>query len=386
MKTNPALRLLGLAGIGVLMSQTAWAQYDSYYYGGLSVGQSHSALDEQATSNSLLGSYPTTSMGHEQQDTAYRLFGGYQLNRNIAIEGGYFNLGKFTYAAKSPSGTLNGKYEVEGLHLDLVGTAPMTDKFALLGRIGIQYANTRDSFNGTAVGAGVNNNPSERETNLKVGVGMQYAFTPNVLLRGEAERYRLKDGVGNHGDVNVFSMSLVFPFGRKSPEKMTTVAPAYIAPAPVPMAAAPAPVVVAAVTPPPPPPPAPVMPKRVQFSADSLFSFDQAGVRPDGRAALDTFSQELKGSSYSQVRVEGNTDRLGTSEYNQKLSLQRAEAVKQYLVSTSGLDATKVSAIGRGETNPVTKPEDCKGNKATPALIACLQPDRRVDVEVEAQR
>jgi OOP family OmpA-OmpF porin len=392
MKTNPALRLLSIAGIGLVMTQTAWSQEDSYYYGGLSVGQSHSALNEQATSNSLLGAYATSSMAHEQQDTAYRLFGGYQLNRNIAIEGGYFNLGKFTYSANAPSGTLNGKYEVEGIHLDLVGTAPLTDKFALLGRLGIQYANTRDAFNGTAVGGGINASPNERETNLKVGVGMQYAFTPNVLLRGEAERYRLKDGVGNHGDVNVFSMSLVFPFGRQARERVATVSPAYVAPAPapspapapMPMEPAPAPVALAPVAPM--PPPAPVLPKRMQFSADSLFGFDQSGIRPDGRAALDTFSQELKGSSYSQVRVEGNTDRLGSSDYNQKLSQRRADAVKQYLVTTSGLDAAKVSAIGRGETNPVTKPEDCKGNKTTPALITCLQPDRRVDVEVEAQR
>jgi len=129
-----------------------------------------------------------------------------------------------------------------------------------------------------------------------------------------------------------------------------------------------------------------VVPKRMQFSADSLFGFDQSTVQPAGRAALDTFSQELKGSTYSEVRVIGNTDRLGTSEYNQKLSQQRADAVKQYLVTSQGLDAGKVSATGRGETNPVTTPEDCKGNKATPKLIACLQPDRRVDVEVDAQR
>jgi OOP family OmpA-OmpF porin len=249
----------------------------------------------------------------------------------------------------------------------------------------MQYANTRDSFSGTAVGAGINTSPSDRETNLKVGVGMQYAFTPNLLLRAEAERYSIKDGLDTHGDVNVFSMSLVFPFGRQAREKVAVAAPVYVAPAPAPMPVTPPPAPIA-MAPVAPPPPAPVMPKRVQFSADSLFGFDQSGMRPDGRAALDTFSQELKGSTYSQVRVEGNTDRLGTSEYNQKLSLQRAEAVKQYLVTNSGLDASKVSAIGRGETNPVTQPEDCKGNKATPALITCLQPDRRVDVEVEAQR
>jgi OOP family OmpA-OmpF porin len=135
-----------------------------------------------------------------------------------------------------------------------------------------------------------------------------------------------------------------------------------------------------------PAPVAVVQPRKVQFSADSLFTFDKAVVRPDGRAALDTFAGELKGTTYSKISVEGNTDRLGSDAYNQKLSQARADAVKAYLVGTSGIDGAKITSVGRGETNPVTKPEDCKGNKATKALIACLQPDRRVDVEVTGQR
>lgn len=126
--------------------------------------------------------------------------------------------------------------------------------------------------------------------------------------------------------------------------------------------------------------------RRVQFSADSLFSFDKAVIRPDGRAALDTFGRDLQGARYNTISVEGNTDRLGSDAYNQKLSQERADAVKAYLITNSGIDARKITATGRGETNPQTKPEDCKGNKPTPTLIACLQPDRRVDVEVTGER
>ncbi|MDP2985322.1 MAG: flagellar motor protein MotB, partial [Hydrogenophaga sp.] len=64
----------------------------------------------------------------------------------------------------------------------------------------------------------------------------------------------------------------------------------------------------------------------------------------------------------------------------------RAMAVKNYLVTNGRLDSSKISAVGKGESMPVTKPEDCKGNTRTAALVACLQPDRRVDVEVTGTR
>ena len=63
--------------------------------------------------------------------------------------------------------------------------------------------------------------------------------------------------------------------------------------------------------------------------------------------------------------------------------MRRAESVKAYLVET-GVPADKVTARGVDGEDPVTKPEDCPGRARTPALIACLQPDRRVDVEVTA--
>jgi OOP family OmpA-OmpF porin len=109
-------------------------------------------------------------------------------------------------------------------------------------------------------------------------------------------------------------------------------------------------------------------------------------VRPDGRNALDVFARDLQGASYTKISVEGNTDRLGSDAYNQKLSQERADAVKAYLITSAGIDPRKISATGRGETNPETKPGDCKGNKPTAALIACLQPDRRVEIEVTASR
>ena len=392
MKPTNAMQLLSLAGIGTLMTLSAApaaAQEGGYYYGGLSLGKSQAKIDEERINARLLASgLTTTGMSKDERDTAFKLFGGYQFNRNFAVEAGYFNLGKFGFTSTTtPAGTLNGQIKLQGFNLDLVGTLPLTENLSAIGRVGAQRASARDSFSGTGAVTVLNANPHKSEVNYKFGAGLQYAFSPSLLMRAEAERYRINDAVGNHGGVNLFSVSLVIPFGRAPAVVARAPAPVYVAPEPEP-APAPAPVVVAAapVAPPVAPVVAPPERKRVSFSADSLFSFDKSDIRAEGKAELDGFAKQLQGTRFDVVTVEGHTDRLGSTAYNQRLSEQRANSVKTYLVTSGGVDTTKVSAVGKGESTAVTKPEDCKGTKPTPKLIACLQPDRRVDVEVVGTR
>jgi OOP family OmpA-OmpF porin len=120
----------------------------------------------------------------------------------------------------------------------------------------------------------------------------------------------------------------------------------------------------------------------VNFSGDALFDFGKETVRPAGKQELDNFAAELRGTRFDVITVTGYTDRIGSSDYNQKLSQRRAESVKAYLVDKAGIPADKVTAIGADGSDPVTKPDECKGRTRTPSLIACLQPDRRVEVEV----
>jgi OOP family OmpA-OmpF porin len=224
-----------------------------------------------------------------------------------------------------------------------------------------------------------NPNPSKRDTNYKFGLGLQYALTDSLALRAEAERYRIDDAVGNKGDVDLISVGLIYKFGGKTP------APAPLAAAPEPVAAAPAPQLAVA-TPPSPPPPAILKPapRKVTFSADSLFDFDKSTVKPAGQQDLDKFAADLKGASFDVVTVTGHTDRIGSHTYNMKLSMRRAEAVQAYLVESAAIPAGKTTAKGVDGANPVTKPGECQGKKATKELIACLAPDRRVEVEVDA--
>ena len=392
MKPTNAMQLLSLAGIGTLMTLSAApaaAQEGGYYYGGLSLGKSQAKIDEERITARLLASgLTTTGMSKDERDTAFKLFGGYQFNRNFAVEAGYFNLGKFGFTSTTtPAGTLNGQIKLQGFNLDLVGTLPLTENLSAIGRVGAQRASARDSFSGTGAVTVLNANPHKSEVNYKFGAGLQYAFSPSLLMRAEAERYRINDAVGNHGGVNLFSVSLVIPFGRAPAAVARAPAPVYVAPAPEP-APAPAPVVVAAAPVAPPVAPVVVPPerRRVSFAADSLFSFDKSDIRAEGKAELDGFAKQLQGTRFDVVTVEGHTDRLGSTAYNQRLSEQRANSVKTYLVTSAGVDASKVSAVGKGESTAVTKPEDCKGTKPTPKLIACLQPDRRVDVEVVGTR
>ena len=125
---------------------------------------------------------------------------------------------------------------------------------------------------------------------------------------------------------------------------------------------------------------------RVTFSADSLFDFNKSTLKPAGQQALDKFAADLRGVSYDSVRVTGHTDRIGSHAYNLKLSTRRAEAVNAYLVQSGGIASGKIAATGVDGANPVTRPDDCKGSKPTPQLIACLQPDRRVEVVVTGTR
>jgi OOP family OmpA-OmpF porin len=128
------------------------------------------------------------------------------------------------------------------------------------------------------------------------------------------------------------------------------------------------------------------VPKKLTLSADSLFDFDKAVLKPDGRQELDKFAADLRGANFDVITVTGHTDRIGSHDYNMKLSTRRAEAVKTYLVNSAGIPAAKITAAGKDGSDPVTKPADCIGKKKTKKLIACLQPDRRVDVEVSGTR
>jgi OOP family OmpA-OmpF porin len=130
-----------------------------------------------------------------------------------------------------------------------------------------------------------------------------------------------------------------------------------------------------------PQPEAPKKPAVMNLASTELFEFNKAVLSPEARRKLDdevlAKLRDLRDVRY--IIVNGHADRLGSPQYNQRLSEKRAEAVRAYLVS-KGVDPGKVEVLGFGKTLPV---KSCPDQKDRKQLIECLSPNRRVVVEVQ---
>lgn len=219
---------------------------------------------------------------------------------------------------------------------------------------------------------------------VKVGLGLQYLLTDRFGLQADVSHVwskaegktptRSVDADETIGNTYV-NLGAIFRFGAPAavPVAEPTPEPAPVAaaePAPEPVPASPAPAA------------DPCVPKfeTVTISAEKLFSFDKATLRNDGKAELDAAASKIKANpDVKLVMVTGHTDRIGSEAYNQKLSERRANIVRDYLVS-QGVDASRLEAVGKGESQPVAV---CEGEKKTKQLIECLQPNRRVEITAE---
>jgi OOP family OmpA-OmpF porin len=165
------------------------------------------------------------------------------------------------------------------------------------------------------------------------------------------------------------------------PRASLAVPPVAAAPAPEPE---PAPIAQAEPT----PAPEPVVIEKISLSTDVLFRFNKAELTPAGEQKLDELAKSAQGADVQKVALIGHADRIGSEQYNQELSEKRAQAVADYLAQ-KGVDRDHLQVEGRGESNPVTG-DQCqrmgKESNKNQKLIACLQPDRRVDAELLGSR
>lgn len=130
----------------------------------------------------------------DNKDNAWKAFGGYQFNRYFAVEGGYVDLGQVSL----PGATLDSK----AWQGSAVGSLPLTEKFALTGKLGLAQTETRVSGFG-----------SDDNTDPTYGLGLRYDFTRQFGLRGEWERFRLGGGpVTGKSDTDLYSVNAVFRF------------------------------------------------------------------------------------------------------------------------------------------------------------------------------
>jgi OOP family OmpA-OmpF porin len=122
---------------------------------------------------------------------AAKLFGGWQFTPNVAVEGGVTELGR----VRSDAGSVKG----HGEYLDAVGLLPLNASWSLLGSVGVAHVDL-DTTSG-----------DDSSAALKLGVGAEYAISPNVALRGEYENYRA-DVFGTHSNVGQFNLGVRVSF------------------------------------------------------------------------------------------------------------------------------------------------------------------------------
>jgi OOP family OmpA-OmpF porin len=362
MKSFKCSALLTATILAACAGSAARADDSGWYIGG-NAGLAKANIEERRIANELLDAGLTTvDIYEDEEHFGYKLFTGYQFNRFFAMEGGFFDLGNFNMTAITlPAGTLSEEIKVRGLNLDLLLLLPFTEKFSAFLRGGGNYAESKVSFAGTGAVVVGDARSKERDENYKFGAGLQYFFTDSLAMRLEAERYRIDDGIGNRGDIDLYSAGLLYRFGAKAP------------------VAAP---IAAAVEPTPPPaviePPrdsdndgvtddrdkCPGTPPGVAVDADGCprkgsitlegvtFEYNSAKLTADSRHTLDTLAADLVKYRRLRVELQGHTDSVGSDRYNQALSQRRVESVRAYLVEHS-VPADRLVAKGYGESQPI---------------------------------
>ncbi|MBP4042037.1 porin OmpA [Aeromonas caviae] len=356
--------------IGALMATgtvQAAAQDNTWYVGGKAGWSNFYGVDYDEQVEALVDIFDPSK---DHSDLGLGVFAGYQVNQNVAVELGYDWLGKYEvdqhFAGNGVDTGLQGEAKAQMIQATMKIGFPATEALELYGRLGGAYAWTDSSLKAWANDGTSNislSGDGKYHGAAFVGaLGMEYAIDKDWAARLEYQ-YTTPlgktslDESGIEMDNGLLSVGMLYRFGQVGDEP---VAP----------------------TPAPEPAPAPVLVEK-QFSLDSdvLFEFNKATLKPAASQALDKLFADILAANPKDgvATVIGHTDRLGSDAYNQTLSEQRARTVADYLIA-KGLFADKVRAEGRGESSPVTGGSCPDGAKAQ--MIACLAPDRRVEVRL----
>lgn len=342
MKLTVASTLVVSLFAGLAMTSVAQANGDEGVFLGAGAGWSrYQNLNELSADQS----------GVERDAVSGRVFTGYTFNQFVGLEAGYNWLGHANVDSQS--------WRVDGWNASVLPRYPVSKDISLLGELGVMRWYGKNESQST----------SDNGYAPIYGIGAAYRLSDAVDLQA---RYRFISDIGSsmigNSDVHNLGLEVAYYPTRTS------------APAPV---AKPAPVVAPA------PAPAPqevVETKRFTLTSDVLFDFGKATLKPEGQAALTKLFNEITHLEMKDTTtiVYGFTDRIGSDASNLALSQRRAQTVASYLIS-KGIPASQVSAVGRGKANPVTGTA-CNTVKNRQALIVCLAPDRRVEIEVKGTK
>ena len=195
-KKHTLAALLAAAGMALSSATMAQSMQDRGWYAGASIGQSE------------VQDFCDGIPGCDGKDSAWKIFGGYQVNRNFAIELGYTDLGEATVNVSGPGGNLNASVESSAWELVGIGSLPVANRFSVYGKLGLYRGEVEGRGAGTVLGVPVNFNEDDSGTDLTFGIGAKFDLTRNLALRGEWQRYNDFSGA----DIDVLSVGLVVRF------------------------------------------------------------------------------------------------------------------------------------------------------------------------------
>lgn len=222
---------LALAGI----AQTAAAQDSdaksdssaSAWYIGAGFGQTFASIPDQTVDgiNSVLSAAngaTSTVIDKDKHSSEAKVFVGYTFNPYLAVEGGFASLGdsrvNMNFLVGNPVsssvGGFNLKYSMSAAFVDAVGMFPVTDKWTLIGRLGVSYNRVTTDFNGSPTTFIISSNDeNETKVNAKFGAGVDYKVNHAFTARVEWERYKMPDPLSDEQFyIDTATLSLLYRF------------------------------------------------------------------------------------------------------------------------------------------------------------------------------
>lgn len=349
-KTAIALVVAGLAAASVAQA----APQENTFYAGVKAGQAsfHDGVRALARENGV---------GYHRNSFTYGVFGGYQIlnqdNLGLAVELGYDDFGR---AKARQKGKIFAKHTNHGAHLSLKGSYEVLEGLDVYGKAGVALVRSDYKF----YSGGARNREGGRHSLRTSGlfaVGAEYAVLPELAVRLEyqwltrvgkfREQNRPNSAINYNPWIGSINAGISYRFGQG--EAPVVAAPEMVS-------------------------------KTFSLNSDVTFAFGKANLKPQAQATLDSVYGEISQVKSAKVAVAGYTDRIGSDAFNVKLSQERADSVANYFVA-KGVAADAISATGYGEANPVTG-ATCDQVKGRKALIACLAPDRRVEIAVNGTK
>ena len=186
--------MLGAAVMAAPAVSMAQARGDTGWYAGITVGQTD------------VKDVDCGGLSCDKKDTAFRILGGYQINRNFAAELGYHDLGKVTFSGSGVSANIKANvWELVG-----IGAYPFANQFSGYGKLGAYHGEAKLSASIAGLGSG---SLKETNTDLTFGLGVQYDVSRELGIRGEWQRYgKVGGGAIGKSDIDVISVGVVWNF------------------------------------------------------------------------------------------------------------------------------------------------------------------------------